>query len=147
VVAFAEYVVDFVKMFNVPLGEPFLVGDEEVVFSGAQPAREDAFEENVGIKCWFAGEKAAEWRDGATVGNGDIKPSGRQGVVNEIDVAVESHSVGAGDDVDFFHVYGKCFVSSYLPKVGVSFGIDDLTMPKHEKTGALVLRFLRCCEV
>ena len=104
--AFAEDVVDFFKMFNVPLGEPLLVRDEEVVFGGAQPTRKHALEENVGVKLGFAGEKAAERGDSAAVGNGDIKPSGCQCVMDEIDVAVESYSIGAGDDVDFFHIDG-----------------------------------------
>lgn len=70
--AFAEDVVDVFEIFEVTLGKPFLVGDEEVAAGSAKPAGENALEEDVGIETGFAAEKAPQWRDAAAMAYGDL---------------------------------------------------------------------------
>lgn len=48
--ALAEDVVDVFQVLQVTLGKPLLVGDEEVVVSGAKPAGENALEKDISIK-------------------------------------------------------------------------------------------------
>ena len=83
-----------------PLWESFLVRDDEVGFCRPKPAGENAFEKDVGIKPWLAWEKLAQWRNRSAMRYGDLKSSRREGVVDQIHVAVESHAIGAGDDID-----------------------------------------------
>lgn len=58
--ALAEDVVDVFEVFEVALGEPLLVGDEEVVVGGAKPAGKNPLEEDVGIEAGFAAEEAPQ---------------------------------------------------------------------------------------
>tara|TARA_B110000908_G_C10265537_1_gene463520 strand:+ start:261 stop:608 length:348 start_codon:yes stop_codon:yes gene_type:complete len=100
VAAFAEDVVDLFEVFQVTMGESFLIRDEEVGVGGAKPSWKDPFEEDVGIAPRLAGKKATQSRDAAAVADGDIVSGSGECAVDEVDVAVESHTVGAGDDVD-----------------------------------------------
>ena len=98
--ALAEDVVDVFEIFEVTLGKPFLVGDEEVAAGSTKPARENALEENIGIEPGFATEKAPQWRDAAAMAYGDLMSRSAQGLMDEIHVTVQAYTVGACDDVD-----------------------------------------------
>ena len=58
---FAQDVIDLFEVVEMTVGKSFLVWNEQVGFSCAKPAGEDAFEKNIGIVARCAGEKPAPW--------------------------------------------------------------------------------------
>lgn len=100
--ALAEDLINVFEVLEVAFREAFLVWDEQVLAGGAKPARKNALEEDVGIKFGFAREKPGEWRNRPTMRDCYFKTSRAECLVDEIYIAVEAYTIGAGDDVDFF---------------------------------------------
>ncbi len=100
VFAFADDMIDLFEAGNVALGESFLVGDEEIESGRSQPTGEDAFEEDVGVELLFLSEPVRIEGNVTAMADGDlISRLGRYGV-NEIYVAIQPDTIGAGDDVE-----------------------------------------------
>ena len=102
--ALAEDVVDVFQVFEVTLGEPLLVGDEEVVVGGAKPAGENPLEKDIGIEAGFAAEKPPQRGNAATMADRNLMSRSAQRLMDEIHVPVEADTVGARDDVKACHV-------------------------------------------
>lgn len=132
VAAFTKDLVDPVESRKMSLRESFLVGDEQVVLCGSKPTWEHPLEKDIGIISHPAWKKTTPGGNFPTMRDGDIEAARRQGFVDEVDIPVESHTVGACYDVDvglahrslvecgamvvkavFAGVYSACFI--YAP--------------------------------
>lgn len=97
--AFAENVVDFLESGKVAVGKAFLIGNENIGLCRAQPAGEDALEEDVGIKDVFAAQPLRKQGDLPAMADGNFVTGSGGDLMDQVDVAVQSDSIGTSDEV------------------------------------------------
>ena len=97
--ALANYVIDFFEFMDVTLWEAFLIWDEEIGFCGIQPPGEDALEKDVGVESLLLSKPICVKRNAATMTHGDLVSGCSCDSVDEIDVAIQTNTIGPGDDI------------------------------------------------
>lgn len=81
-------------------GKAFLIGDEDVGLCRSKPTRENAFQEDVGIKGIFASKPLGKKRDFPTMADSDLIPGSNRDLTDEVNVAVQSNPVGPRNNVN-----------------------------------------------
>ena len=97
--ALANDVIDLFESWDVTLGEAFLVWDEEIGFCGTEPPGEDSLEEDVGVESLLLSKPICVKRNAATMTHSDLVSGCSCDGVDEIDVAIQTDTIGSGDDI------------------------------------------------
>ena len=96
----AKDVVYLFEQGDVTLRKAFLIGNENVGVSGIDPAGEDPFEEDVGIEALFSAYPTCVKGDASAMAHGNLIARCGGGFVEEVDVAIQSDTIGAGDNIE-----------------------------------------------
>lgn len=97
--ALANDVIDFVEPGDMPLGEAFLIGNEEIEPGRSEPAREDALEKDIGVESLLSSEPIRIERNASTVADCYFVSCGSGDGVDEIDIAIQANTIGPGDEI------------------------------------------------
>lgn len=123
VLTLAEDVVDLPEAWDMSAGEPFLIRDHEVEACGAKPTREDSLEEDVRVESRFSREPIRVKGNLPAVTHRDFEAGSGCGSVDEVDIAIQTHSVSSSDDVQVKLIHdalfsGRCFFRRSSQKPG-----------------------------
>jgi len=103
VLTFTKDVIDLLESGEVAMGEALLVWNEDIGFGRGEPAGEDTLEKEIGVEGFFATKPICQNRNPAAVAHGDFVSGSGCGLMDEIDITVQSHAVAPGDDVKMSH--------------------------------------------
>lgn len=96
----ANDMIHFGQSSEMTFGKALLVGDEDVGLSCANPAGKNPLHKNVAVKADSLRKKRKK-RGGATAMTYRDPVAGSYcNIMNKIDIAVESHSVCSGNDIE-----------------------------------------------